>query len=270
MKLRTLTKISHFFLQTLLCVNIVIADSDNQPPNDIVAIDLVNLQIQDALQNNQDLVVDLSQNEILNDPLVENFAKDPEMKFITQRIELKEYYKSLFLQNNAFMENPEEYYNLNIDYYRDLKSQINDVYLNRVKTSNSQNVHCFDPLVSGTLSRFLNFAYSFGFGKAIPSNEAIELAEKTENFPTKWSDGKGNFHDVLRPVCAGFGHQDSELFSRSITFAIELYQFNGYEFGYSLMNANRDNYELAGGCLPGRRNRIFLAFVEMMDFLLEY
>lgn len=132
----------------------------------------------------------------------------------------------------------------------------------------NQNVHRFDAFANKNLAKLLNIGRRLHLGRPVPIQDAITEAKAIAQFPTTWRDQNGQHHDCLTPVYHGFLKPDElELFSRSITFAIDLFKDDN-ENGLAQMGENRDNWELHGGCQPGRLNRIFLSYMRMMSFLL--
>jgi hypothetical protein len=68
----------------------------------------------------------------------------------------------------------------------------------------------------------------------------------------------------LERVCDGFNAKDIELFSLSVTLSHELKAKYGVNHGICNFETIEDNITTGGGCIEGRRDRLFVALASTM------
>jgi hypothetical protein len=119
------------------------------------------------------------------------------------------------------------------------------------------SVHDLDGFVGKELGNLLDIARSLELGVNLPLDQALIVAH-TIHSPQFVAE---NYVDTL---CSGFNAQDLELFSRVVTLAQELLDTWEIDVGISWFATIEDNQTTGGGCLPGRRNRLFKTFAAMM------
>lgn len=191
----------------------------------------------------------------------------PEDVYAQQRQDLK----NVYLQNYMTTSNadsPQDDLNSRISKLQEINNAVTNIY-NSLSFKNSQNVHSFDGVVSRYMGDLIQLGADFGFGNVTDTSSVIDRAKSYTGFPYYWTDKKGNSHECLKAVCNGFSIQHNELFVRAVSFAMDLMDNYKYEMGLSLISSVRDNYELNGGCYAGRVDRLFLAYLDMMNFLLD-
>lgn len=119
------------------------------------------------------------------------------------------------------------------------------------------SVHALDGFVGRELHNLLDIARSLELGQNLPLEQALIVAH-TIHIPQFVTE---NYVDSL---CNGFTAQDYELFSRVVTLAKELSETWDIDVGVSWFATIEDNQTTGGGCLPGRRNRLFKTLAAMM------
>ena len=131
---------------------------------------------------------------------------------------------------------------------------------------NTSDVHVLDGFVLQHLEALLALGRTLQFGESVTPDEAMtRLAARTTFDPMCMAGA----HHCLRDNLPGFDTSQQELFARALTFAVQLQDNSaGYQGGIWELEAMKDNWETNGGCLAGRLNRVFVAYLRMADFMI--
>lgn len=195
-------------------------------------------------------------------------APNPEDIFKATRERLKNDYFTRFKEGKSESE-ADAGLCANVAKLQEIQAAVYAVYAN-VSPHNGQNVHNFDGVYGKYHAELVRIAAEFNMGEVLSVEDFTKRANEHEKFPNYYLDKAQNKHNCMAQLTSGFAGKDAELLSRAVTFSMHLNDnYEGYELGLTLMHSIRDNYELHGGCYAGRRDRAFLAFLGMMDFLYQ-